>query len=71
MDSTDRVADDTLKKSLEEVGFKTRSGMFVMFKLESGEWPTDRQRIAQNGRALNRTLGCYNLGNTCYMNSAV
>jgi len=41
MDSTDRVTDDTLKKSLEEVGFKTRSGMFVMFKLESGEWPTD------------------------------
>lgn len=69
MDNTDKVSDETLRQTLEEVGFKTRQGMYVMFKLESGEWPTDRQR--PDAGHLNKTLGCYNLGNTCYMNSAL
>jgi hypothetical protein len=36
------VSDDNLGQSLELVGLKSRSTVHVMFRLESGEWPTER-----------------------------
>lgn len=50
-----------------------RSGdkVFVEFQLESRDWPSAQELVDKSESGSSRTKGCANLGNTCYMNSAL
>jgi len=50
---------------------KGGQAVFVEFKLESGEWPSDKENPASTAREASRTKGCANLGNTCFMNASL
>ena len=39
--------------------------------LESGFWPSAKDLVNKSSIEVSKTRGCANLGNTCYMNSAM
>ena len=66
------LQEDPLTLTIEEVGLKNHHEIFVEFKLESGEWPFEKkEHKGGNVRDTERTQGCSNLGNTCYMNASL
>jgi ubiquitin C-terminal hydrolase len=60
-----------MDSTLEIVCFRSKDHLYVEFKLESGEWPSAKEKIGSNQRDANRSQGCINLGNTCYMNASL
>ena len=48
--------------------------IYIETKLENDTWPTDAkeiQKIIKKNKKAPRTKGLVNLGNTCYLNSAL
>ena len=66
-----------LTHTLEELDIKNGQVIYVEFLQSNNTWPTDehRDKSIQNnaspGIGFGQTVGLYNLGNTCYMNSAM
>lgn len=47
---------------------------YIEKQLENGRWPSDEKQIkskTKNNLYQMRTVGCFNLGNTCYINSVI
>jgi uncharacterized UBP type Zn finger protein len=47
---------------------------YLEVMLENQRWPTEDKRIKKSQKSNiheMRTVGCFNLGNTCYMNSVI
>jgi len=65
------VNEEMMDSTLELVGFRSKDHLYVEFKLESGEWPSAKEKIGSTLRDANRSQGCINLGNTCYMNASL
>ena len=45
---------------------------FIEEQLENGNWPSDARslkKMSRNPLVDFRTVGCWNLGNTCYINA--
>lgn len=60
-----------LARTLEELGLRCGDKVFIEFMLESREWPSSKETVDKSQTDATRTKGCANLGNTCYMNSAM
>ena len=62
-----------LEHTLEEAGLLSGDKVFIEFMLESRVWPSAVSDLVENkGQSdVQRTKGLCNLGNTCYMNSAM
>ena len=66
-----------LTQTLEELDIKNGQVIYVEFLQSNNTWPTDEHRdknipdTAPSGIGFGKTIGLYNLGNTCYMNSAM
>ena len=74
-----------LVETLNEFGLQNGQLIWVEFLQSNNTWPTDVFKAAQNAKrsgdgeapsgsadvANGKTIGLYNLGNTCYMNSAL
>lgn len=71
-----------LTYTVEESGIKNGQLIYVEFLLPNNTWPTDNlkekeknknkedlNKIERNGKTF--TVGLFNMGNTCYMNSAM
>lgn len=52
-------------------GVRSGDKAYIEFQMESGDWPSAREMVDKNQSDASRTKGCANLGNTCYMNSAM
>ena len=63
--------DDPLKQTIEQVGLQSGQKIFVEFKLENGEWPSGKVAEVEGTKKSERTKGCANLGNTCFMNASL
>ena len=50
---------------------KSGDKIFVEFKLERGGWPSIHHTSTQDQNSRFRSKGCFNLGNTCYMNAGL
>jgi uncharacterized UBP type Zn finger protein len=44
---------------------------FIEPQLENKSWPLESKKDAKSQYAEMKSVGCFNLGNTCYMNSVV
>jgi hypothetical protein len=72
-----------LTQTLEEYGIQTGQLLYVEFLLPNNSWPTDnlKNKLKEDKKSKEdddiyynsdmKTVGLYNLGNTCYMNSAI
>jgi ubiquitin C-terminal hydrolase len=69
-----------LNQSLEEFGLISGQLIYIEFLEPNNTWPTDIHRASQKKSEespttdigiVGKTNGLYNLGNTCYMNSAL
>lgn len=69
-----------LKQTIEDHGIQTGQIIYIEFLQANNTWPTDNQKnkerqkekgINENMSSYGKTIGLYNLGNTCYMNSAM
>lgn len=58
-------------QTLEQLGLKNGDKVYIEFQLESKLWPSQLVPITSQQSSESRTKGCTNLGNTCYMNSAL
>jgi uncharacterized UBP type Zn finger protein len=58
-------------QTLEQLGLKNGDKVYIEFQLESKIWPSALIPISSQQSSESRTKGCQNLGNTCYMNSAL
>jgi uncharacterized UBP type Zn finger protein len=70
------IQGDEVLQSTVEQNKQIKEGMkfYLESMLENGRWPTEEKRIKKAQKSdINemRTVGCYNLGNTCYMNSVI
>lgn len=66
-----------LAQTLEEFGLLTGQIIYIEFLLQNNTWPSDVHRVGSKKQeevtdiGVGRTNGLYNMGNTCYMNSAL
>ena len=68
-----------LTQSLEEFGLMTGQLIYIEFLETNNTWPSDVHRTGSKKQeevemteiGVGKTNGLYNLGNTCYMNSAL
>ena len=69
-----------LNQTLEELGCHSGTVIYAEFLEPNNTWPTDNLRNkgkeeekleSMIGKEYGTTAGLYNLGNTCYMNSAL
>ncbi|TNV87076.1 hypothetical protein FGO68_gene9179 [Halteria grandinella] len=69
-----------LAETLEEFGISAGQVIYAEYATNSNQWPTDslvqlRQGtlggVGEEGKEALKSNGLYNLGNTCYMNSAL
>lgn len=68
------VRDEMLTKTIETANVKYGSKMFVEEKLENDRWPSDQKmikKVLSNNKIYKKTKGCFNIGNTCYMNAVL
>lgn len=63
---------DTLVEQNKEI--KAGKRFFIEELLENQRWPTDDKAIQKEVKSQiieMKTVGCFNLGNTCYFNSVL
>lgn len=74
------IEDERLEETIETFGISRGQIIFVETRLSNGKWPTNanqsksaESQIMSSGEhgESTRVCGLYNLGNTCYMNSAI
>ena len=67
---------DEILQSTVETNKQIKSGkkFFLECMLENHRWPTEEKLLKKQQKSTlyeMRTVGCFNLGNTCYINSAI
>jgi ubiquitin C-terminal hydrolase len=63
-----------LDQTLESANIKNGQKFFIEEMMENQRYPTDDKILKQvisNSRVYKKSKGCFNLGNTCYMNSVL
>ena len=64
---------EDLDRTLEESLIKSGAAMYVEVQTEGKMWPSDTKEIKKiiNKNNFKKAKGVYNMGNTCYLNSAL
>jgi len=68
------VIEELSGKTLEKLGVKSDTRIYLECMLESDQWPTDEKvisKILKHNPLYKKSKGLFNLGNTCYMNGTL